>query len=164
MSGSTPLRWEEREIISRELRRGSSARMIGAVLGRHHSAVSREIARNGGRDHYRAAEAQRRCDEQKARPKERKLEVSQRLYEAVREGLEQGWSPQQISKRLREEHPEDESMRVSHETIYEFLYLQERGELRNSAGAGVAAGADPAGQPVGHGCDQGKEPRRDQHQ
>lgn len=130
MSGSASLRLEEREIISRELCRGSSARLIGAVLGRHHSTVSREIERNGSRDRYRAVEAQQRCDEQKARPKDRKLEVSSRLHDAVREGLEQAWSPQQISRRLREEYPEDESMRVSHETIYECLYLQARGELR----------------------------------
>lgn len=130
MSGSVPLRFEEREIISRELCGGSSARMIGVVLGRHHSTVSREIARNGGPERYRAVDAQRRCDEGRVRPRGRKLEVSSRLHDAVNEGLEQRWSPQQISRRLREDHPEDESMRVSHETIYECLYLQARGELR----------------------------------
>jgi transposase, IS30 family len=124
------LRFEEREIISRELCCGSSARVIGVVLGRHHSTVSREIERNGGCDRYRAVEAQRNCDERRGGPKARKLEVSSRLHDAVREGLVQRWSPQQISKRLREEHPEDESRRVSHETIYECLYLQARGELR----------------------------------
>jgi len=124
------LRIEEREVISRELSRNQSARFIGALLGRHHSAVSREIDRNGGRDEYRAVDAQRRCEEHRARPKERRLEASTALHDAVNDGLRQMWSPRQISRRLREDYPDDESMRVSHETVYECLYLQARGELR----------------------------------
>ncbi|SBW22820.1 IS30 family transposase [Protofrankia symbiont of Coriaria ruscifolia] len=100
------------------------------MLGRHHSTISREIDRNGGTTAYRAVEAQRRCEENLARPKERKLEALPRLHDAVNDGLREKWSPQQISKRLREDHPDDEDMRVSHETIYECLYLQARGELR----------------------------------
>jgi IS30 family transposase len=130
MSPREALRIEEREIISRELSRSRSARFIGKLLGRHHSAISREIDRNGGRDAYRAVDAQRRCDEQRARPKERKLVASARLHDAVNDGLRQKWSPKQISRRLREDHPDDEGMRVSHETVYECLYLQARGELR----------------------------------
>ncbi|WP_239396503.1 IS30 family transposase [Frankia sp. CiP3] len=124
------LKIEEREIISRELSRHKSARYIGQMLGRHHSTISREINRNGGASAYRAVEAQRRCEENLARPKERKLEALPRLHDAVDDGLREKWSPKQISKRLREDHPDDEDMRVSHETIYECLYLQARGELR----------------------------------
>ena len=124
------MRIEEREVISRELSRNRSARFIGALLGRHHSAVSREIDRNGGRDEYRAVDAQRRCEANRARPKERRLEASTALHDAVNDGLRQMWSPRQISRRLREDYPDDESMRVSHETVYECLYLQARGELR----------------------------------
>jgi len=130
MGARAALRIEEREVISRELGRDRSARFIGAVLGRHHSVVSREIDRNGGRDSYRAVDAQRRCEAMRARPKERKLEASSRLHDAVNDGLGQNWSPKQISRRLREDHSGDESMRVSHETVYECLYLQARGELR----------------------------------
>lgn len=130
MSLRAALAIEEREIVSRELSRSRSARFIGKLLGRHHSAISREIDRNGGRDDYRAVDAQRRCDENRARPKERKLEASARLHDAVDDGLAQRWSPKQISRRLREDHPDDESMWVSHETVYECLYLQARGELR----------------------------------
>jgi len=130
MSPREALRIEEREVISRELSRNQSARFIGALLGRHHSAVSREIDRNGGRDEYRAVDAQRRCEEHRARPKERRLEASTALHDAVNDGLRQKWSPRQISRRLREDYPDDESMRVSHETVYECLYLQARGELR----------------------------------
>jgi len=130
MSPRVALTIEEREIISRELSRNQSARFVGTLLGRHHSAVSREINRNGGREEYRAVDAQRRCEENRARPKERKLEASVRLHDAVNDGLAQWWSPKQVSRRLREDHPSDESMRVSHETVYECLYLQARGELR----------------------------------
>jgi IS30 family transposase len=133
MSGSVPLTVEERETISRELSRsGSSAssRSIGRLLGRHHSTIAREIDRNGGPADYRAVEAQLRCDESRLRPKERKLVSDRRLHDAVNEGFAQKWSPRQIGKRLVVDHPDDPGMRVSHETIYECLYLQARGQLR----------------------------------
>jgi IS30 family transposase len=133
MSGSTPLTAEERETISRELSRsGSSAscRSIGRLLGRHHSTIAREIDRNGGPADYRAVDAQLRCDENRLRPKERKLVADRRLHDAVNEGFAQKWSPRQIGKRLVVDHPDDPQMRVSHETIYECLYLQARGQLR----------------------------------
>lgn len=130
MSGTEPLRAEEREMISRGLSQKRSARFIAKQLGRHHSTISREIDRNGGRDNYRAVSAQERYGELKARPKERKLVTSARLHHVVNEGLEQKWSPEQISMRLKQDHPDDAEMRVSHETIYQTLYLQARGELR----------------------------------
>ena len=85
---------------------------------------------NGGAENYRAIDAQSQADVNRARPKGRKLEESSRLHDAVNDGLRQKWSPEQISKRLREEHPDDHEMRVSHETIYECLYPQAKGELR----------------------------------
>jgi IS30 family transposase len=63
-------------------------------------------------------------------PKERKLVASSRLHNAVNEGLEQKWSPERISARLDEEHPDDPEMKVSRETICQTLYLQTKGELR----------------------------------
>jgi IS30 family transposase len=130
MGQREPLTIEERETTSRELSRTHSARAIGKVLGRHHSTVAREIEQNGGPDAYRAIEAQRRCDENRRRPKQRKLEALPQLHDAVNDGLAQKWSPKQIGRRLREEHPDDRDMNVSHETIYECLYLQACGELR----------------------------------
>jgi len=56
--------------------------------------------------------------------------ASSRLHDAVNEGLKQKWSPEQISARLNEEYPDDPEMKVSHETIYQTLYLQAKGELR----------------------------------
>ena len=77
MSRYEPLTFEERETVSRELSgRPHSARLIGRLLGRHHSTISREIDRNGGAVAYRAVEAQRRCAAMRLRPKERKLEAS----------------------------------------------------------------------------------------
>jgi IS30 family transposase len=130
MSGSAPLCAEERETISRELGQNKSARYIAKLLGRHPSTIAREINRNGGTADYRAVSAQERYESFKARPKERKLVASSRLHDAVNEGLEQKWSPEQISERLNEEYPDDPEMRVSHETIYHTLYLQAKGELR----------------------------------
>lgn len=121
---------EEREVISRELCCEQSARSIGKLLGRHHSTISREIGRNGGSGDYRAVDAQARCAAMRTRPKPRKLEASRRLHDAVHDGLAQNWSPKQISRRLRVDHPDDEAMRICHETVYECLYLQARGELR----------------------------------
>ena len=121
---------EERESISRGIAAGDSFRAIGKLLNRDHSVVSREVERNGGRSAYRVIPAQRRADEQRARPKPRLLEANTVLHDVVNAGLKQDWSPQQISKRLREDYPDDDTMRVSSETIYECLYLQARGELR----------------------------------
>ena len=132
MSRREPLTFEERETISRELSRSRSARLVGKLLGRHHSTISREIDRNGGAAAYRAVEAQRRCEVGRRRPKVRRLEALARLHDAVNEGLRERWSPKQTSARLRKDYPDDEDMRVSHETIYECLSLQARGELRTA--------------------------------
>lgn len=89
------LRFEEREIISRELGQGHKPRYIAGLLGRHHSTVYDEIGRNGGVAGYRAVDAQRRAEVNRARPKDRKLEESSRLHDAVNDGLRQKWSPEQ---------------------------------------------------------------------
>lgn len=86
------MRAEERETISREPSRGSSAWSIAKILGRHHSAIAREIERNGGAAHYRALAARKRYESFTVRPKEHKLVTSSRLHDAVNEGLGQKWS------------------------------------------------------------------------
>ncbi len=120
----------EREIISRRLALGDSGRAIARLIGRPFQTICKEIARNGGPKRYRAVTAQERYIERAKRPKHRKLEVNERLHDAVADGLSQEWSPQEISKRLRVDFPGDDTMRVSHETIYQCLYLQAKGELR----------------------------------
>jgi transposase, IS30 family len=140
MSGGVPFALEEREVISRELCQGVSARSMGRLLGRHHSAVSREIGNNGGRDAYRAVAAQRRSQELRVRPKPRKLEACRRLHDAVNDGLTQNWSPRQISRRLRLVGPDEGGLRVSAETIYQCLYLQARGVLRTELRVALRSG------------------------
>jgi IS30 family transposase len=121
---------EERDEILRGICEKLPDRLIAARLGRNQSVISREITRNGGRDDYRVYAAQDRFERLKARPKPRRLEVDRRLHDAVAEGLRDDFSPQQISGRLKETFPDDLGMRVSHETIYQALFLQARGELR----------------------------------
>jgi transposase, IS30 family len=91
--------------------------------------VSREVAANGGRTGYRAWRAHQRAREQARRPKTPKL-ARPELAAQVTSWLAEWWSPVQISRRLRIEFPGDPMMHVSHETIYQVLYLQGRGELR----------------------------------
>jgi transposase, IS30 family len=118
-----------REEITLGLRAGESFTAIAARLGKAVSTVSREVAANGGRDGYRAWRAHQRAREQSRRPKTPKLACPE-LAAQVTSWLHEWWSPVQISRRLRIEHPGDPMMRVSHETIYQALYVQGRGELR----------------------------------
>jgi len=119
----------EREEISRGIAAGGSGRDVALRLGRHYSVINREVARCGGREGYRSAAAAGLGAERARRPKPHRLAADRRLHDAVAAGLAASWSPRQISARLRVEHPDDEAMRVSHETIYQSLYCQARGEL-----------------------------------
>jgi IS30 family transposase len=120
----------EREEISRGLVAGRSHRSIALDLGRAPSTVSREIARHGGAQRYRAATADKRAWKRALRPKPCKLAVHAQLRQAVASKLAQDWSPEQIAGWLRRENPESEAQRVSHETIYRSLYVQARGVLK----------------------------------
>ncbi len=120
----------EREEISRGLAADGSLRGIAQRLGRAASTVSREVAANGGRSKYRAGVAHRASRHRAQRPKPAKLATHQRLQAVVEEKLEGWWSPRQISRWLVEAYPADEEMRVSHETIYQSLFIQGKGALR----------------------------------
>ena len=122
----------EREEIALGLARGESYRVIGARLSppRPASTVSREVARNGPAGRYRAVRAQALAELRARRPKEAKLAGSDELRGWVQGKLEMKWSPEEISARLRLEFPGRAEMRVSHETIYQSLYVQGRGALR----------------------------------
>ncbi len=119
----------EREQILLGLARGDSMSAIARTMSRAASTITREVAANGGRDGYRAWFAHQRARAQACRPKPFKL-VGGRLLEEVSRRLLQLWSPQEISGRLRSDFPHDLKMRVSHETIYQSLFVQGRGELR----------------------------------
>ena len=120
----------EREDISRGIASGSSIRDIAKGLRRAVSTVSREVARHGGRPQYRAQEADHQAWESALRPKVCLLAVHVKLQEIVAGKLILDWSPEQISGRLKIQYPQDESMRVSHETIYRSLFIQARGVLK----------------------------------
>jgi len=132
----------EREEISLGIARGESARAIARGLGRSASTVSREIDRNGGRDGYRAHRAQVAAWERARRPKVAKLAeaANSELRKQVQARLLDGWSPEQISARLVVEFPDRPEMRVSHETIYQSLYVQSRGALRRELTACLRTG------------------------
>jgi len=120
----------EREEISRGLAADESLRCIARRLGRAASTVSREVAGNGGRVRYRAAQAHQTSRHRAQRPKPAKLASNHRLRTVVEDKLERWWSPLQISRWLLEQYPDDEEMRVSHETIYQSLFIQGKGALR----------------------------------
>jgi IS30 family transposase len=130
----------EREEIAVGLAREESYRVIGARIGRPASTVSREVARNGPAGRYRAVRAQALAELRGRRPKEAKLAGNDELRGWVQAKLGSKWSPEEISARLVLEFPGRAEMRVSHETIYQSLYVQGRGALRRELAASLRTG------------------------
>ena len=124
------LQTHEREEISRDLSAGRSIREIARRLGRSPSTISREVGRNGGRDRYRASVADARAWQNVRRPQQCLLARRPRLRDWVAERLQRDWSPRQIAVGLKRAFPDDESMHVSHETIYRTLFVQARNVLK----------------------------------
>ena len=120
----------ERECLALGLARGLSCRAIALELGRPASTISREVRRRGGASCYRGIQAHEAAQRLARRPKVRRLLANRRLARAVEAGLRCRWSPQQIAHRLAVDFVQDPTMRVSHETIYQALYVQGRGGLR----------------------------------
>ncbi|MBT5483407.1 MAG: IS30 family transposase [Gammaproteobacteria bacterium] len=121
---------EEREEISRGIVANLSFRAIASQLGRSPSTVSREVNRNGGYQHYRAAQAEQNAWDRALRPKVCKLAKNRSLSRRVELKLRRKWSPQQIAGWLKRENPDDELNQVSPETIYRSLFIQARGALK----------------------------------
>ena len=120
----------EREEISRGIASGHSAREIARTLGRSHTTIAREINRCGGRRRYRAHAAEREASRRARRARPTKLELCPQLRRLVSERLRADHSPEQIAGWLKIQYPDNEAMRVSHETIYRALYVQARGTLK----------------------------------
>lgn len=113
---------------------------IAEEIGKHKSTVSREIARRSLEGVYLPHRAHRAAAAARARPKTCKLVDHRVLREQVEQGLERKLSPEQISHRLVKDFPDDESMRVSHETIYQALYFQARGGLKREVQKALRTG------------------------
>src|SRR5580698_2427579 len=116
----------EREDISRGIASGSSIREIARHVNRATSTVSREVVRHGGRPAYRAHDADCQAWVSALRPKRCLSAMNPKLRDSVASKLILEWSPEQISGWLKTEYPNDERMRVSHETIYRTLFIQAR--------------------------------------
>ena len=130
----------ERETIADMHRAGASLRAIGRVPGRPASTFKREIDARGDDGRYQPYAAQRAWAGSRARPRISKLAVDSPLREFVQAKLLVWWSPEQISRTLVQKFPDDESMRVSQETIYQALYVQARGGLKREVAAALRSG------------------------
>jgi transposase, IS30 family len=124
------LRVEERMEIQIGIELGETNAVIGRRVGRPRGTIGREITLNGGCDRYRAFRAQERADQAARRPKDRWFVQRPWLWAEVLAALREGWSPEQLTGRLRRDHPDDPQWWVSPEAIYQALYVQARGELR----------------------------------
>ncbi|HHX4055279.1 MAG: IS30 family transposase [Burkholderia contaminans] len=120
----------EREEISRAVVAGQSIRSIAARLGRAPSTISREVRRNGGRQYYRASQADELARDRARRPKTCKLISNRTLAQVVASKLRLQWSPEQIAGWLKHVYAVNRDYQVSHETIYRSLYIQARGALK----------------------------------
>jgi IS30 family transposase len=133
---------EERYEIARLREAGLSIRAVAARLGRDPSTVSRELDRNGDprTGHYMPERAHALAWARQRRPKASKLSRNPALRAAVQGMLRRRYSPEQASGRLKVHYPDDPGMRVSHETIYQSIYVYPRGELRKELKACLRSG------------------------
>jgi len=130
----------DRLAIADGLSAGLSLTAIAGRIGKHTSTVSREVTAHRIDGLYLPYQAHQSAATARARPKQAKLVTNQKLRAAVDEGLSRRLSPEQITHRLRRDFPNDESMRVSHETIYQALYFQARGGLKREVQQALRTG------------------------
>ncbi|KIQ61757.1 integrase [Kitasatospora griseola] len=141
------LREDDRVHIADRLREGAGVRTIAAELGRSPSTISREIRRNGmplcgdaSRWVYRPHAAHRRAERRRPRPKPGKIARHPELRDFIQQRLDLDWSPEQICHALRDAFPDRPEMHVAHETVYQALYIQGRGELRRELAGALRTG------------------------
>jgi transposase, IS30 family len=138
--GDRYLSLQDRLAIADGLLTGQTLTRIGVSIGKHTSTVSREVRAHRVDGLYLPYRAHQAAARARARPKQSKLAVNQDLREAVEDALSRRCSPEQISHRLHRDFPDDESMRVSHETIYQALYFQARGGLKREVAQALRSG------------------------
>ncbi|MDQ1009610.1 IS30 family transposase [Streptomyces sp. V4I23] len=136
------LREDERVYIADRLREKATVRAIAGELGRSPSTISREVRRNRHptNGQYRPFAAQARADARRPRPKPGKIKQSPELRAFVQDRLDLRWSPEQICQALRAQFPDRPEMHVVHETVYQALYVQGRGELRRELAKALRTG------------------------
>lgn len=129
----------EREEISRGLVQGTSLSAIARQLGRATSTIANEVIRNSGITGYRAVSASRhgRALASSRRNGKRRLGMEPVLRGHVLAKLTEHWSPEEIVNSLKEEYPQDMTMRISHEAIYQYIYVLPRGSLKQALIAGL---------------------------
>jgi IS30 family transposase len=132
---------DERIHIADRLREHAGIRQIAAGLGRAPSTVSREVRRNAHPEtgDYRPHAAQRRAQARRPRPKPPKIGACPQLRDYIAARLSRKRSPEQACHALRKDFPGRPEMHVAHETIYQALYVQGRGELRRELAAALRA-------------------------
>jgi IS30 family transposase len=137
----TALTLEEREEIRVGICRGECDAAIARRLGRHRGSIGREIRANGGRGAYRACQAEHRAGEAARRPKVLWTEAKPELWLEVQTLLRTlRWAPEPIAERLRRDHPDEPQWWVSHEAIYQAIFVQAKGDLRKELAACLKSG------------------------
>lgn len=123
---------DEREMIGKLLSQGKSLRQIALRLNRHVSTISREVKHFTDNGTYYKAWLAQYCAEYlyHKRNDRSRIATTPKLYSFIVEKLKLRWSPQQISKELKKLYPTKKHMQASHETIYTYLYMLPKGELR----------------------------------
>jgi IS30 family transposase len=125
---------QERENISRGLAQKKTMRAIAMEINRSPSTITREIKRNSGKSCYRAFSASQRAKAAAASRREGKSKIAQleSLRSYVLEKLQEEWSPEEICTRIKIEYSWDMAMQISHEAIYQYIYVLPRGELKQT--------------------------------